>query len=146
MKVIFLDFDGVLNSIRSAVAFGGYPWNVNKESLKLFDLVGVALIRKACKEHDYKIILSSTWRKCFPFKELGEALDLPIVDKTPIIALKGRGYEIDRWLKNNYTEKYIIIDDDGDMLEYQKEFFIHTDYIEGLTYKNYLDLIKLMEE
>jgi histidinol phosphatase-like enzyme len=27
-KILFLDFDGVINSVRSAVAFGGFPWNI----------------------------------------------------------------------------------------------------------------------
>ncbi len=95
MKVIFLDFDGCLNSVRSASAFGGYPWNVGIESLKLFDQVAIALIRNFCIKYNIHIVITSTWRKCFTCEDLSDALNLPIKDKTIVhLSDNVRGNEI----------------------------------------------------
>lgn len=147
MKVIFLDFDGVLNSIRSATAFGGYPWNVEAESLKRFDMVAVALIRNLCKEHNITIVLSSTWRKQFTPEFLGEALKLPIIDKTAIkFSGKSRGSEIQEWLDTHpEVTEYAILDDDSDMLETQKGNFVQTCPYEGFSYANYLKLKRVLK-
>ena len=67
IKVIFLDIDGVLNSTRSAVAFHGYPMNVEKPHMERFDHVAVALIKKICDDTGAKIVLSSGWSQ---FKRL----------------------------------------------------------------------------
>jgi hypothetical protein len=145
MKVLFLDFDGVINSIRSAVAFGGYPWNIQTESLKLFDPVGVALIKKVCDKTGCKIVLSSTWRKQFTCKELSKAIDLPIIDATPILH-KERGYEVQAWLDTHKPKVYAIIDDDGDILESQLPFFVQTNSQNGITFADYVQLLKILGE
>lgn len=144
MKVLFLDFDGVINSVRSATAFGGYPWDVKEESLRLFDQVAVGLIRLICKDTGTKIVLSSTWRASFPYKYLGEKLDLPIIDATPVKLSGGRGHEIAAWLASNKVDKYAIVDDDRDMLKSQLPFFVNTCPYEGLTWKDALRLKELL--
>lgn len=145
-SILFLDFDGVINSVRSATAFGGYPWNVNKESLRLFDPIAINLIRKLCNEHNVKIVLSSTWRKGFNFNALAKVLDLPIIDQTPIKLSASRGQEIQLWLDTHPGVEYAILDDDADMLETQMSRFIKTDPYEGLSWKCYERLCKLFEE
>ena len=142
-KILFLDFDGVINSVRSATAFGGFPWNVKRESLKLFDPVGIALIKKVCDKTGCKIVLSSTWRMCFTCKELSEALDLPIIDATPRLH-KSRGYEIGEWLIKNKPEVFAIIDDDGDVLKKQLPFFVKTNNKNGVMFEDYLRLLEIL--
>ncbi len=145
MKVIFLDIDGCICSVRSASAFGGYPWDIRPESLKLFDQVAVALIRNFCFKHDIDIVLSSTWRKQFHCKDLSEALSLPIKDKTVIhYSSMSRGKEIKQWLDaNTHVTEYVIIDDDSDMLEEQKHRFIQCCPFEGFSWKDYIKLHEL---
>jgi hypothetical protein len=145
MKIIFLDFDGVLNSVRSAHAFGGYPWNINPESIKQFDPIALTTIRNFCNDYDIKIVVSSTWRKSFSPEDLGKALDLPIIDKTPDFHMsRSRGLEIQSWFVNNPGEyEYAIIDDDSDMLETQLTRFIQTDPYEGFGWKNLMQLYSL---
>lgn len=145
MKVIFLDFDGVLNSVRSATAFGGYPWNVHPDSLKLFDQVAISLIRNFCIKYDISIVLSSTWRKSFTCEDLGAALDLPIKDRTALhYSGNNRGEEIQKYLDaNTHIIEYVIIDDDNDMLEEQKHRFIQTCPYEGFQWKDYVRLHEL---
>lgn len=158
MKVLFLDIDGVLNSVRSAIALGGYPHpNRDEQASELirsedrFDLVAVGLIRMLCQKTDTKIVLSSTWRYSYQTLEdildFGKKLDLPIICKTPIIHLsRARGREIDKWLQDHPdVTKFAIVDDDSDMLPEQLPSFVKTDYYEGLSYQNYLQLLEILK-
>lgn len=144
-KIIFLDFDGVLNSVRSASAFGGYPWNVNKDSLTMFDPIAIALIKKICKDYEVDIVLSSTWRLKFSIEELSVALDLPIVDKTPCKFSASRGEEIGMYLDSNKSiTNYCIIDDDSDMLPNQLNRFVKTSPYEGFLFEDYVKTISIL--
>jgi len=140
-KIIFLDIDGVVCSIRSAIAFGGYPHRVRAKDIKLFDQVAIALIRRVCKERGAKIVLSSTWRFTVRYKSLAKKLDLPIIDSTAMHRREKRGDEIKQWLdKYPEVKVYAIVDDDDDMLDEQVPFFVKVDSQNGLSYKNYLGL------
>jgi hypothetical protein len=54
MKVLFLDVDGVLNSYRSVVCYGGFSWPNNHsggpKDQNNMDWIAVGMIRKACAE------------------------------------------------------------------------------------------------
>jgi hypothetical protein len=146
MKVLFLDVDGVINSVRSATAFGGFPWTINPEDIKIFDNVAISLIRKICEETNTKIVLSSTWRKTVGWEALRDALNLDIIDATPFtFSDRMRGVEINEWLeKHPEVTKYVIVDDDTDMLEAQKKNFVRVDNLEGLSYKNYKQILTII--
>lgn len=109
MKVIFLDVDGVLNTIRSVGIFGsGYLCEKS-----------ILLIRHIVDRTDAKIVLSSTWRKYPESKELLEQSlknhELSIYDFTPIISLDfptPRNEEIKLWLEANPIDDFVILDDD----------------------------------
>lgn len=144
MKAIFLDIDGVICSIRSAVAYGGYPWKIDEDSISLFDEVAVALIRQVCEKTEAVVILSSVWRKYHDIKLIGVTLELPIIDKTPVIVGK-RGNEIKAFLEQNpQIKKYAIVDDDSNMLDEQMPYFVKVDSKEGLSYGNYEQLLTIL--
>lgn len=149
MKVIFLDIDGVLNSHRSCLAMGGIPSGMKKDAVKFLDPLAISMIREICKLADAKIVLSSTWRKCRNFREYAEEFKLPIIDCTASWSDKGtqRGYEIEDWLEN-YIETeithYAIIDDDSDMLDYQKKYFVHVNGLEGFLYSHAVRLGEIL--
>ncbi len=143
-QVLFLDIDGVLNSTRSATAFGKYPWSGEPDDLKLFDHIALTLIRKAVNETGTEIVLSSTWRNSIGWDLLGKQLDLPIVDRTPSLLSGHRGREISGWLSCNKINKYVIIDDYDDMLEEQMKFFVKTDPHDGLRWGDYCRLMHLL--
>lgn len=152
MKIIFLDVDGVLNSSRTAVATGGYPWPNEYGGIlwpERLDQTAIALVRKACKAADAKIVLSSTWRLGWTIddcKRFGEALDLPIIDRTDNLAgVLPRGHEIDLWLRDKEVDAYAIIDDNSDMLTTQMPHFVKTSSDEGFGFANYLHLCSLMK-
>ena len=145
MKVIFLDVDGVLNSEMSRLrADNNKNWMRNE-----VDFEHLKLLKKIVEETGAKIVLSSTWRLYHP-KHTGGVrvtdglvkvlvdkmaeLNLSIMDVTPDFKGKKRGLEIQDWLDHHKEiEKYIIIDDDTDMLPEQIPFFVNTTFKDGLT-------------
>lgn len=144
MKILFLDIDGVLNSVRSAIAFDGYPYPNRYE--EKFDEVAVQLIRTLCNNTKAVIVLSSTWRHGLDLVAFGNKMKLPIIDKTPVTKLSGyRGEEIAMWLKGKQIEKYAIVDDDSDMLKEQLPYFVKVNHMNGLSYENYNQLLELLK-
>lgn len=147
-KVLFLDIDGVLNSARTCVAFGGpliggFPHGFDETNMRLFDHAAIGLIRKLCHETGASIVLSSSWRIIHTVHECANGLDLPIFDRTPSLNWHGRvrGDEIANWLADHpEVEVYAIVDDDSDMLDSQIPFFVQTDFKEGLSFADYESL------
>jgi hypothetical protein len=145
-KILFLDIDGVLNSRRSCVATGNFPIDLSSKSILHFDWIAINLIKKICKDTKAKIVLSSTWRNICPKEDFIRFFRLPIIDITPRYLSSIRGEEISMWLRenNHKVEKYVIIDDSSDILKSQEPFFVKVNEEEGFSYKNYLDVLKLL--
>lgn len=124
MKVIFLDFDGVLNSEGSFL----YEYNRRhrRRERHLKGQVMETLCNVCCANlqeilYRYptaKIVLSTTWRELFDMDWLRKKLESyhvdssKVIDKTPRDWGGNRGIEIQLWL-NRHPEvtEYIIIDD-----------------------------------
>lgn len=132
---LFLDIDGVLNSLRSCVALGGY------RSGQL-DPVAVRLLDALCRELkavnvSVDVVISSTWRKKHPdpvwwnvlFDGYG-AVSIRVVGVTP--DLNGpRAAEVRAWLADNPRySRHVIFDDDQDFEAGQP--LIHVDGLGGL--------------
>lgn len=136
MKIVFLDIDGVLNSTRTCVAHGGYPFDFDEKDMAQFDHTAIALVRGIVKAAGAQVVLSSAWRITHAFSDVARAFDMPIIDRTP--SLCGcRGDEIKSWLGDHpEVERYAIIDDSGDMLAEQTPFFVQTDMHEGFLWRD----------
>jgi hypothetical protein len=95
-----------------------------------------------------EVIVSSTWRLGRTADDIQKILDKRgfegnIIDVTPRLSFNGvggsvpRGSEIDQWLRNNNFgwpfNRYVILDDDSDMLLNQRENFFWCDPYSGLT-------------
>lgn len=144
MRVLFLDIDGVLNSTKTCVAFGGFPHELHH--IDAFDKAAIRLLQRLCDSSGVQIVLSSTWRKTHHWRDVGTALGLPIIDATPVM-LGPRGIEIQAWLQAHpEVKQYAIIDDDGDMLADQKPRFVKTLHSEGMTFGDFEKLCKLFGE
>ena len=147
MKIIFLDIDGVLNH----EAF--YKERYENKDYKIkhpyseIDPKCVANLNNLCKETDAKIVISSTWRN----SGLDYCKDVLVYHgfKGEIIGITPncryemclRGNEIHQWIDDNremvgpyynFTE-YVILDDDSDMLYWQRNNFLLIDRFVGLT-------------
>ena len=166
MKILFLDIDGVLNSMDNMYAMSEL-WHTNKEDKSrdkyghLFDERCVRWLKFIVEKTECKIVVSSTWRisGLSVIQTMWQLRDLPgeIFDITPlqvdseIINLYAasnneadRGYEIQQWIDTFKPERYCIVDDDNDMLAHQK--FVRTEGKIGLDYKTAHSIVAFLNE
>lgn len=146
MKVLFLDIDGVLNTHKTCLLHGGVFINSVGVKDKL-DPYG-SLFIKRLTQHGIQIVLSSVWRGGKRFaQEKERAFSFPIIDRTPWHPFPDsiRGDEIKMWLDNHpEVTHYCIVDDDSDMLEEQKPFFVKTKHQEGITFEDMEKICKIL--
>lgn len=121
MKVIFLDFDGVITT--------PLRWKMNAKNIRC--------VKKIVDNTGAKIVVSSSWRyktldetkkhilkwkrRCPHNKSVFWLVD-NIYDQTSFAG--SRGDEIQSWLDNHEVEDYVIIDDEGTMLDSQLFHFV----------------------
>jgi HAD domain in Swiss Army Knife RNA repair proteins len=145
MKVIFLDIDGVLNN-RQSWATASQDNDGNKFPIDSACLDQLKRITLACPEA--KIVLSSTWRLWDISKEAAKRAladrGMVLAGCTPDLKEKHiRGEEIEQFRKfahhTNIEQfplpitRFVILDDDTDMCEWQMPFFVQTTFEHGLT-------------
>jgi len=125
MKVIFLDFDGVLNSekyVRNSSEYG-----------VVIDPTRMRLLKQIIDETGANIVLSTSWREhwetnSFECNDTGKQINaifdeygLKISDKTPKLHLR-REQEIQEWLNEHpEVENYVVLDD----------MFLGAEFLEG---------------
>lgn len=143
-KIIFLDIDGVLNSLP-------YAKTKPDQELNPENIQNLAAIQNATNA---AIVLCSTWKECDHPEEPEvygmykylintlKAYKLQIYDKTPDTA-KGRPHEIKTYLdKHKKVKSFVILDDDYTPDDYAKfnlekhlvqtKFFCHEESEGGL--------------
>lgn len=139
MKLIFLDFDGVLNSIdyaRRTRQIGEMSTTYD------IDPAAAERIRKLVFETGAKIVVSSTWRIIHTLESLQRVLgvfDIPakdVIGVTPRMSMD-RGHEIQAWLDSTEEdiETFVIIDDSSDMAHLLPNL-IHTSWKSGFLDKH----------
>lgn len=149
--VIFLDIDGPLCTGRSHLAFGG------KGLMRHLDPTSTRLVARLVKETDSELVLSSTWRRHYDQLAMTAILTNAGFDVVPWhknwctkmdlgrFGIVFRGSEIDQWLKENKTKKYLILDDSSDIYEHQKPFHVQPDVEEGFGYYDYKKALKILK-
>lgn len=141
--IIFLDVDGVLN----CELFYEERKN-NRAEWDEFCPKRIQMLNQLCEEINAEVVLSASMRKNHTIEQIREIFSkngatFEIISKTPVTGY-ARGTEIHKWLYDNITkekhgcfasdfEKYVIIDDDSDMLLNQGKHFFQTDNYSGLT-------------
>jgi histidinol phosphatase-like enzyme len=156
MKILFLDFDGVLNHEEF------YSKRLITPSLEEYpfseiDPKSVEKLNYIINKTGAKVVVSSKWRLNRTVKELQNILNYfgfvgEIIDITPDLAMHDaivRGNEIWEWIRLNSDDyfrftSYVILDDDCDMLYYQKDNFIHVDKYVGITGNNVIKAIAIL--
>lgn len=116
MKVVFLDFDGCLNT---------YPIGKNRFHLDKVPVINFEYLLKRVPE--LKIVISSAWR-IHGLEFCQKALESYGIDPRRVIDITGkevlgtqshRGNQIEHWLKKNpEVKKFVILDDSHDMEPY----------------------------
>ncbi len=110
------------------------------------------MIRRLIEEFDASIVISSTWRYAFVKELKNELIKSGLIKylhkdwKTPEIYPSHRGEEINLWLDNHPEAiDYVIIDDDENILEEQKNWFIRADTEEGMTEEHYYKVRQIFQ-
>ena len=133
MKVIFLDFDGVLSadSFRFAADFNVLPTNkeltilqnnndIDLKDLRWINRKHVKFLNKIIAATDAKVVVTSDWRITSSINKLQIILNHcgfngQVIGKTPSL-MAPRGLEIQDWIDNNGPiDSFVIIDDRDDM-------------------------------
>jgi Swiss Army Knife RNA repair-like protein len=151
--ILFLDIDGVLNSIEYAI-------RTKIKGIWGLDTHCVKRLQRIVDETGCDIVIMSTWRRIHTLEEISDMLvaagmrnPVPIIGKTPVNLHVGRlqtdcklirGHEVDNWLnapENEYRVfyglshiqkiKYCCVDDDTDFLSFQP--LVKTSIEVGLT-------------
>ena len=132
-RVIFLDYDGVVNTPMWNDKGTKCTYNFPKDN-KVNNFQAVQWISECCQKFHYDIVVTSTWRLNSNYKEClingGLRPGIEILGRTEDLwdPNNCRGYEIARYLEDHpEINYYIIIDDEDDMLPEQKDHFIQTD-------------------
>ena len=137
-KIIFLDFDGVLNTeyYQGLLQFQGKQQR--DEYGAIFAPGAVKQLKRIIEDTTAEIVVSSSWKSLglAKLQELWMKRNLPgrVIDVTPLHS-GNKGDEIAAWLVENATSeaRYVVIDDEEGVLDSQRPFFIWTNPYEGLT-------------
>lgn len=155
--VLFLDFDGVLNSVQSEILNEKNEWE--QRVFGPDDSYGLVIDRQLCKVFnklmqyvpDTKIVISSSWRTQY---ELYEIIDIlndngfkyteNIIGITPT-TYKTRGDDIKDYCETHSITNYCILDDGTDMLPEQKNRFVLINAIIGLTILDIFEAVRILD-
>lgn len=154
LPIIFLDFDGVVNTIYWEKDTNGICcYNVMKGGhSELNNQQAIGWLNELYTKVPYDIVITSTWRISMSVEELRHLLvksgfrpEIKVIGKTPVL-YKERGIEIQQWIdENQFTGDFIIIDDDSDMGELLPKLVKCDTYI-GFTIHDYHKSLKLLQK
>lgn len=159
MKVLFLDIDGVLNS----EDFYRERHSRGKRRVVDSDEICPTLVdnlNSVLREAGCAVVLSSTWRKFTPLKDMVDILRskgcaiqefagaTPVLDSQMENGLwhsPRRGSEIQAWLDDHPSvSKFVIVDDDSDM-DHLAPFLVKTQHKTGLTKEKAQEIIQRLQ-
>lgn len=136
MKVLFLDFDGVLNTEDYREVHGSSNAGIDKSKLPL--------LKKLIDSTDAKIVLSTSLRmywdknpdKCDYYgkviNDIFSDYGLEVYDKTPVLENEKREEEILQWIIDNPgVRKYVVIDDGFLSAKFLRGHFVQTSDTDG---------------
>ncbi|MBR4829103.1 MAG: hypothetical protein IKZ92_04800 [Muribaculaceae bacterium] len=168
-KFLFLDFDGVLNTLR-------YAKMLRKDGIDLYDEYGAMFdpnttsnLKSIIEQTNCKIVLSTSWRNegLLRMRSLWKDRNLPgeIFSMTPILLsttyqdsqngemfcipeLNAKALEINAWLQQYTTNSfnYVIIDDENVFFQNQQEHLVLTNEYDGLTVDKANRAIKILNQ
>lgn len=167
-RIIFLDFDGVLNSVRTCAA---EERSIRTTHVQMdvtmgrtvdsgFDPIAVKLLWNVLMKTDSYIVVSSSWRYNLNLAAIrtifSSQFGWPSGAEQRIIGVTGRsekgrrGTDIQNWIDDHTVGirnfRYIIIDDSGDMLDHQFPRLVQTDGYEGFLYRDYKKCLNLFDK
>lgn len=155
-KIIFLDFDGVLNTEHNQNMLLYHGKARNDRHGTLFDPKAVAQLERIIAETGADVVIESSWKYLGleAMQQMWSDRKMPgnVIDITPSSAsdiwltnadleeidtanARWKGVEIASWIADNIHEnaRYVIIDDEYVILDSQQPHFILTNPYDGIT-------------
>lgn len=150
-KVIFLDFDGVMNTERYIAERRRNGFPVSDRYGYLFDPEAVENLRRIIDATGAAVVISSSWRlegeermeamwheRALPGQLIGVTGQSPHANfpmSAGGTAGAAKGEEIRSWMKEHASKpnRYVIFDDEADIRPEQRPHFIQTDPHIGIT-------------
>jgi len=136
VSLIFLDFDGVLNSQEYFLTPQGRG-KFGRLSPEMFDPRAIAILDTLVDQTGAQIVLSTAWRMAASIYAIKDALiragfknTIRIVGSTPYINNR-RGVEIALWLRDHPDVTSYVVFDDRDIRGHGSRF-IRTSFADGL--------------
>lgn len=154
-KIIFLDFDGVLNTEhnQNMLLYKGKTWKDKHGAF--FDPKAVAELNRIVEETKADIVIESSWKYLGleAMRQMWRDRNMPgnVIDVTPSSASNNwllnanldemdpahtqwKGVEIASWIAENLhdEDRYVIIDDEYVILDSQLPHFILTNPYDGI--------------
>lgn len=144
-RILFLDIDGVM-----------WGWKTSRNAWpekQKIDLLNTLL------PYNVEVVLTSTWNEDGKKTLEKMGLELPIIDITEKLSPNWccRGNEIEKWLVKtfgfgskfgnefeNSNVKFVIVDDEDDILFGQRNFFVHVDGNQGISEEDFRKIKKLL--
>lgn len=166
-KYIFLDIDGVLATPKSIEGIGG-EWKIEDEKQDLLEYIidstdAKIVLSSSWRKWDLEQTKEFMTQEGFRFSDLIIGVTIrayQYIDRTEKIHLSiPRGVEIQQWIDTNIHSdngknwnrkeigidyQYVILDDDSDMLYTQRNNFVHTCSVLGLTRRNCADAVRVL--
>jgi hypothetical protein len=144
MKVLFLDFDGVLNLYPAPSRSGAF----HKEACINLEML-------LSKVPDLKIVVSSSWRT-YGLDAVRDILKSNGIDPRRVIDVTGdeqspdsrdhRGFQVECWLKRHPKVKsFAIVDDNNDFLPLHNKL-VRTQKTIGLTQGNVEKILEILNK
>jgi hypothetical protein len=137
-KIIFLDFDGVLNTEYYQNLLYHEGKALQDEYGSYFDPEAVKQLKRIIDTTQADIVVESSWKYLGleAMQEMWDEREMPgrVIDITPTVGYN-KGIEIASWLSEHTTEgtKYVIIDDEYVILDSQQPHLILTNPYDGIT-------------
>jgi Swiss Army Knife RNA repair-like protein len=160
VKVVFLDFDGVLNSVRyhRARYESGSDMHEGRGARPCLDREAVKVLNSITESTNAVVVVTSTWRTGTPRVKLSEWLrdagfEGIVLGATMRFPGQPRGAEIQDWLDQaaqhpshrlGPVTHFVILDDDTDMLDLYPKL-VHIDDEAGLTAEYLPAILKHLE-
>lgn len=156
MNIVFLDYDGVVNTPMWNEDGTHCSYNFPSDN-KVNNFQAVQWVSEFCQKYGYSIVVSSTWRMDKNYKEClingGLREGIEILGRTKVLKdftdpdtgiYVTRGVEIEQYLEQHpEVDKYLIFDDEDGLWEYQMEHLVLTDGAAGFMMNDFNKAVRL---
>ena len=143
IRIVFLDFDGVINSAEYRTyrppLDSRFGWSTPEHEDWSLDKSAIRRLNRLADLPDVGIVVSSMWRISRSLADLRELLVRngftgKLICKTPVLK-ETRGHEVQEWLRATARKvsSFVILDDDFDFMVFGRDRLVLTDEDVGLT-------------